>query len=187
MSWLGRVEQELRQRRYHRAFRIAPPDWDERGREQLQRLLVELGSADPAPRIDQLSPPDPEPPVLLDEQALAEAATSLWRAERKLRGDSGDAAARSRQARRYLDRCRQALTGAELVVHDHDGDPFHPGRSLEVLAFQDDPALAAETVIQTVRPTVYFRDRRIQTGQVIVGCPVDDRSGTTEVNRGIHE
>ncbi|GAB2713636.1 hypothetical protein [Nocardia thraciensis] len=178
MSWLGRIGQDLRQRRYHRAFRIAPPEWDERGRDRLRLLLADIGSAGPAPE---------PPPALIDERSLAEAATSLWRAERKLRGDGGDAAARSRQARRYLDRCRQALTGAELTVYDHDGDLFHPGRSLEVLAFQDDQALRAETVIQTVRPTVYFRDRRIQTGQVIVGCPTEEVSGTTEANRGIHE
>ncbi|WP_280258731.1 hypothetical protein [Nocardia wallacei] len=174
---MSRIGRELRQRRYHRAFRIAPPDWDERGRRQLQQLLSEFPCAD-----DNSESPPP-----LDEHALAEAATSLWRAERKLRSDSGDPAARARQARRYLDRTRQALTGAGLVVHDHDGDAFHPGRSLDVLAFQDDPALTAETVIQTVRPTVYFRDRRIQTGQVIVGCPAEDGSGAAEHDGGNRE
>lgn len=175
MNWLKRIEQELRQRQYHPAFRIAPPDWDEQARDQLQQLLAELDSAAPTPAGERSPTPDP-----VNEQALASAVTSLWRAERKLRADGGEIAARSQQARRYLGRCRAALTDADVVVYDHDGDRFHPGRSLEVVAFQDDPGVAVETIVQTVRPTVYFRDKRIQTGQVIVGCPVDDRGHRSE-------
>ena len=58
-----------------------------------------------------------------------------------------------------------------LLVQDHEGDTFHPGRSVEVLVYEDDPSLTVETVLETVRPSIYYRDRRIQMGQVIVGQP----------------
>ena len=112
----------------------------------------------------------------LDEKLLADAATNLWRAQRRLARDGGTSTARDRQAGRYLRTCREALTDAGMVIQDHDGDAFHPGRSIEVLTFQEDPALAGEVVLETVRPTIYLRDRRIQTGQVIVAGPPPEPS-----------
>jgi hypothetical protein len=160
---------ELRQRRQHRAFRIAPPEPDEALFAELDRLVAELSAlAEPTGAAE--STPTGSGPVL-DEKALAEAATSLWQAQRKLAQDGQAASRYARQARRYLGLCQEALTDVGLVVQDHDGDVFHPGRSLEILAFEDDPGSDTERVLHTVRPSLYFRDRHIQIGQVIVGRP----------------
>ncbi|MEV4088660.1 hypothetical protein AB0J43_51210, partial [Nonomuraea fuscirosea] len=84
-----------------------------------------------------------------------------------------------RQTARHLRTTRAALAEAGLVLQDHDGEAFHSGRSIEVLLFQDDPSLSAETVLETVRPSIYLRERHIQLGQVIVGRPTreDLRNG----------
>jgi hypothetical protein len=58
-------------------------------------------------------------------------------------------------------------------VQDHDGEPFHAGRSIDVLLYSDDPGVTVETVAETVRPAVYHHDRRIQTAQVIVAVPTN--------------
>lgn len=113
----------------------------------------------------------PSPDGSLDAKALADAATNLWRAQRRLTRQGEAASSRSRQTGRYLRSCREALDEAGLLVQEHEGDPFHTGRSLEALTFQDDPSLTAETVLETIRPTIYLHGRRIQMGQVIVGCP----------------
>ena len=152
---LPRLRAELRQRRHHKAFRVAPPE-DAPMLTELARLL------------DELSTPDTQEPEL-DDKALAGAATSLWRARRKLAQD-GDGRY-TKPASRYLDLCRSELAGLGLVVQDHDGDSYHPGRRLEVLAFEDDPAAEAERVVRTVQPSIYFRGRHIQVGQVVVGSP----------------
>ncbi|MEV5834890.1 hypothetical protein [Nocardia sp. NPDC052112] len=165
MNGLTWLRAEFRQHRYHRAFRIAAPMWDEPGRERLRQLLATADTQVGAP---------------LDERALADAATNVWRAERKLRKAPDWQDASARQARRYLTQSRDALAAAELVVQEHDGDVLHPGRSLDVLAYQDDPTVSEETVTETVRPTVYFQNRRIQLGQVIVGRPVGDRADLSE-------
>jgi len=157
--------EELRQRRYHRAFRIAAPMWDELARERLRQLLATADTPAGAP---------------VDKRALADAVTNVWRAERKLRRAPDGQGAATRQARRYLTQSRDALAAAELVVQEHDGDVLHPGRSLDVLAYQDDPTVSEEVVTETVRPTVYFQNRRIQLGQVIVGRPVGDRADLPE-------
>jgi hypothetical protein len=168
-----------RQRRWPRAFRIAPPRWDAVVRAEVELLLARCtalaartAEAEAAAQDTAASEPAATPPELRDKP-LADAATALWRAQRRLAQETDARTQLSRQAGRHLRTCADALAEAGVMVQDHDGDPYHPGRSLEVLLFQDDPALTAETVIQTVRPSVYLRGRCVQLGQVIVGCPAD--------------
>jgi hypothetical protein len=154
------LRDEFRQRRYRKEFRIGPAATD------LDALLTDLRDPPSAATVGEL-----------DDDELADAVTNLWRARRRLVRE-GEETSATRQAGRYLRHCQDSLAEAGLVVQDHDGDVFHPGRSVEVLVFQDDPALTVETVLETVRPSIYLNDRRIQMGQVIVGCPAGDRSGT---------
>ncbi|MGI5379677.1 hypothetical protein ACQEV2_36560 [Streptomyces sp. CA-251387] len=104
--------------------------------------------------------------------ALLGAAVGIWRALRKLDQGTGPlSAADLRQVRRQVHASRQALADDGLEIQEHDGMPFDSGQSLEALVFQDDPGLDREIVLETVRPSVYFRGERIQMGQVIVGRP----------------
>lgn len=164
---LSRLREDLQQRRHHRAFRIAPLPSDDPSREELARLLASVAASVTDPGVEQQA--SVESP--LEEKALAEAATNLWRAQRRLTRQGEEASTRSRQTGRYLRSCREALDEAGLLVQEHEGDAFHAGRSLEALAFEDDPSLEADTVRETIRPTIYLHGRRIQMGQVIVGCP----------------
>ncbi|MEV8404458.1 hypothetical protein AB0R12_01260 [Streptomyces niveus] len=164
---LSRLREDLQQRRHHRAFRIAPLPSDEPSREELARLLASVAASVTEPGVEQQAPVESP----LEEKALAEAATNLWRAQRRLTRQGEEASTRSRQTGRYLRSCREALDDAGLLVQEHEGDAFHAGRSLEALAFEDDPSLEADTVRETIRPTIYLHGRRIQMGQVIVGCP----------------
>ncbi|MDT0344956.1 hypothetical protein [Streptomyces litchfieldiae] len=108
--------------------------------------------------------------------ALVGAATGIWRALRKLDQDIGAlSAADLRQVRRQVHASRQALADDGLEIQEHDGAPFDSGLSLEVLMFQDMPELTGEVVLETVRPSVYFRGERIQMGQVIVGRPAPEQ------------
>ncbi|MFD9948141.1 hypothetical protein ACFWYW_57085 [Nonomuraea sp. NPDC059023] len=154
---LSRIRAELGQRGHHRAFRIPAPAWE----DELGRLL--------AAATTNASPPDEKAP---DEKALAAAATNLWRAERRLARRDEKPTTATHQAGRYVRATRSLLAEAGLVVQDHDGEPFHSGLALEVMLFQDDPSLTAETILETVRPSIYLMDRHIQMGQVIVGCPL---------------
>jgi hypothetical protein len=155
---LARLREEFGQRRHHRVFRIAPPIWDEPAREQLARLLAKVSAS-------------VEPRAELDVKVLAAAATDLWSAERKLGQPTDEPVKLTRQANRYLRGCRKALAEAGLVIQDHDGDVVHHGRSITVLVSHEDPTLTDERVLETVKPTIYLHDRRIQKGEVIVGRP----------------
>lgn len=107
-----------------------------------------------------------------DTARLAEAATGVWKAERKLERQDDALGKASRQISRSVRTARQALQeGIELNIQDHDGDDYDSGLSLKVLSFEDDPALTSEVVLETFLPSVYFRGRLIQMGEVVVGRP----------------
>ena len=149
------------QRRFHREFRIAAPRWPD---------PVSLTSV-----VEQLTAQaveDADGPAL-DEKDLADAATNLWRAQRRLSRLAEEDSREAKRVGRYLQAAQRALDEAGLLIQDHDGTNFHPGLSLEVLTMQPDPSLQHEIVRETVRPSVYLAGKRIQMGQVIVGYPDD--------------
>ena len=161
---LARIGAELRQLRQHAAFRIPAPVWDAAQQARLEQLITRSPAATPV---------ETAVSGALDDKTLADAATNLWSALGSLDPGEGRPSPEARKAGRYLRNVRQTLEQAGLIVQDHDGEVFHPGLSLEVLVYVDDPALRVETVVETVRPSIYLGKQCIQMGQVIVGRPAD--------------
>ncbi|WP_405057199.1 hypothetical protein OG474_31260 [Kribbella sp. NBC_01505] len=176
----GQTRAWFRQWRQHREIRIAEPTFSEEQCRELAELVTLLD------RLPPPAPPAPDAPSAPsaqaassvqaapeeDTKALAEAATSLWRAQRKL--TQAGRSAENRQTGRYLRACAEALASAGLVVQEHDGTTFNAGRALDVLVYQDDPAVTEETIVETVRPSVYYHDQQIQRGEVIVARPLSE-------------
>lgn len=150
--WRREIAENLRQRGQHAAFRIEPPVWDEPQRRQLGRLLDQLAEA------------------VLDDGALVAAGTGLWQARARL-ARSTDDPKRTRQVNRYLGNTEKALADLGLLVQDHTGDRYHSGLSLQVIAMVDDANVAEETVVETIRPSIYLGGRTLQLGQVVVAFP----------------
>jgi hypothetical protein len=168
-----RVRAALRQRRFPRVLRIAvvdPPEGLDDLVEALRRTSERL--AEPAEPADGTS---------LDDRTLADLATALWRARRRMVvPGTDDPRPDQRQAFRHVQSTWDVLAGAEVTVQDHDGSRFESGLALDVLAFQPTPGLAGEQVVETVRPSVYVRGRPIQRGQVIVGTSEESAEKGTE-------
>ncbi|WP_243740779.1 hypothetical protein [Streptomyces sp. 8K308] len=158
-----RLREALAQLRHPPEFRVPRPLLSPVQADLVAEVLAEVetaGIADAGPEDDARA------------GRLAGAATGIWRALRKLdHGADTLSAADLRQVRRQVIASRQALADDGLEIQEHDGEPFDSGLSLEVLVFQEDPDLTGEVVLETVRPSVYFRGERIQMGQVIVGTP----------------
>jgi hypothetical protein len=104
---------------------------------------------------------------------VADLATGLWR----LRGRLLDPATGEvreeglRRPARDVAALWERLQEEKVEVQDHTGAPYDATLSLRVAAFQPTPGLAQERVLETLKPTVYWRGQRIQTGEVIVGMP----------------
>lgn len=168
--WLA----DRRQRRHHEAFRIEAPRWSEPERGRLLALATELrewAAAVAEAAAARTTEERERQPFSEGERGMADAATNLWRARRRLSRLAEQHANEAKRLARYLSATEDALAEIGLVIQDHDGMEFHSGLSIEVLAFEEDPAASAETVRETVRPSVYFGRRRIQMGQVIVASP----------------
>lgn len=79
---------------------------------------------------------------------------------------------------RHVELIWDALDEAGLRIIDHKGEAVPEGGhyGLKVLSFELVPGLATHQVIETVKPSVYFGETRIQTGEVIVGTPEESAS-----------
>ena len=100
---------------------------------------------------------------------LANSAWDLRRSTTDLR--SPDANPSISRIARHVDRLWESLEQVGVNIQDHTNQPFDSGQSLDVLAFQPTPGIDREVVIETIRPTVYLQDHRIQVGQIIVATP----------------
>ncbi|MGH3941988.1 MAG: hypothetical protein ACRDTG_25880 [Pseudonocardiaceae bacterium] len=161
----------LRQWRFPAEFRIAPAVWP-------ADLSAELDRIEQLRRVASPTAP-PAAAVAVEpwngnERGLAQLATSLWRAQRKV--ESEDSVGAIRQVGRHVQATWDSMATLGVKVLDHDNEPFDPGLSLDVLAIQPHAGINRETIIQTVKPTIYLRERRIQLGQVIVGTPEEEDS-----------
>lgn len=165
----SRAVAAIRQRRFPPEFRIAGRDAALELRatiEEIRSLATQVPSSDAAPT-----------DVRLDDRVVARLATGLWRARRRMcRPGSGEPLPEMRQPHRHVQSAWDELEEAGVLVQDHDGDAFASGLALQVVAFQPEPGLTEERVIETVRPSIYRKGRVIQMGEVIVGTP-DERSG----------
>jgi hypothetical protein len=165
---MSSFRQRVRQRRFPQEFRIPEPH------DQPTAIATAIA---PAPVVE----PTPAPSDL-DDRAVADIATNMWRVLKRF-SDNGDGelSKAQRMATRNLTAMSDRLSTAGVRVQDHDGMPWDPGMSLKAIAYEPRPNLGRETVVETVRPTVYRGGQCIQFGHVIVGVPEKGQdSGTGE-------
>jgi hypothetical protein len=164
---LSSFRQRVRQRRFPPEFRVPEPQ--------------DQPAAAPEPVPETVPEPEP-PPSDLDDKTIADVATNLWRVLKRF-GENGDGeeSKAQRMATRNLTAISDRLSAAGVRAQDHDGIPWDPGMSLKAMAYEPRPNLERETVVETVRPTVYRGGQCIQFGHVIVGVPEKGQdSGTGE-------
>ena len=110
------------------------------------------------------------------ERLVVELATELWRLRNKVTKEGSDEPRDEfRRLFRHVTSAWDTLADSQVEVHTHTGQIFRSGLAVEVLAFQPTEGISRETIIETVRPSVYFHGRHVQHGQVIVGTPPETR------------
>ncbi|WP_201381221.1 hypothetical protein [Ktedonobacter sp. SOSP1-52] len=147
-----------------RKFRLKPLVW----LLKISRALPNQGRASSTTE----KAPSPASDEAIPMQLLLDMATHLWRLRQKMLQPGTDQPLEEmRQAFRPFEAAWYTLLEAGLEILDHTGDSFHSGLFLHVLAFQPTPGIVEETVLETIRPTIYYRQRMVQPGEVIVGTP----------------
>jgi hypothetical protein len=77
---------------------------------------------------------------------------------------------------RWLVSVWDALKENGLEIQDHTGDRYLSGQAIKVQAYDPAPELKEETVIDTIKPSIYLNGRMIQIGEVVVGTPDEPES-----------
>jgi len=132
--------------------------------------------------IKAMKPPTPPPPPSsqYNLKYLADVGTGLWRMRRtmvqadwlKLGIKLADAQPKTemQKAFRWLESAEKRFKEFGLEIQDHNGDKYISGQSLRA-TFESAPDLYEDTIIDTIYPTIYFDNKQIQMGEVVVGTP----------------
>jgi hypothetical protein len=141
----------------------------------LRRLEATLREQQAAPS----APPQPATPAPAGDESEALAAsfgglaTQVWRALGKtVDPATGEPLDDMKRVHRHVSGALDALKQMGLTINDWANQPYDAGLPVKVLAFQPSPGLVRDTVIESVRPTVMWKDRLVQLGEVVVGTPV---------------
>jgi hypothetical protein len=159
----ARAWMNLRQWRYPSAFWIPDPD---REPEAVDPGPSTPPHAETAPGVAERRP-DAELLVL-----LVETATHVWRVRRRTSQLDRESLPRElKQIHRHVEAAWDTFHAAGLEVRDHTNARYVAGMALRVLAFQPTEGVGVEVIQETLKPSIYFRDRLLQRGEVIVATP----------------
>ena len=118
------------------------------------------------------------------EQALKmlpAVATALWRIRVKLTAEPAiDLPAPLRLLPRHVESAWDALKAAGLEVQDHVGQRYDPGMAVNPVTYRPEESVPPNTIVEALKPTVFFCDMLIQRADVILAAPRDssDSVGT---------
>ena len=104
--------------------------------------------------------------------ALSLLATNVWRARSKII-DPGTGQPRDemRRVHRHVEGALEAFSQMGVRLNDWLNEPYDAGLPVKVLSFQPTPGLTRDTIVEVVRPAVFWEDRLLQSGEVVVGVP----------------
>jgi hypothetical protein len=161
-SFLGSLRQVLC---YPDEFWIGAPEWPgvSKSTERLVTLLQTV-----LPETDLRRGKNEQELLLL----IADIGTGLWRIQRRLTSSSAESwGGDVKRLTRDLEATLDALRQGGIEIKDHTGEKYDTGMALRVITFQPVAELSCEKVIETIRPTIYYKDRIVRMGEVIVGKP----------------
>jgi hypothetical protein len=141
----------------------------------LSQLQAALSKPTPPPA----AAPAPGAPAPAEEEtaalstALGDLATQVWRARgRIIDPATGEPREEMKRVHRHIEGALDVLKQLGLTMNDWVNQPYDAGLPVKVLAFQPTPGLTRDTILEAVRPTVIWKDRLLQMGEVVVGIPV---------------
>ena len=146
--------------------------------EQLDATLNELKAAPPASpppaaTMEAMPPVVPAPDELAAmDGSLASLATQIWRSRNRIIDpETGEPREEMRRIHRHIEGAFETFAEMGLTMKDWVNQPYDAGLPVKVLTFQPTPGIERDTVLEAVRPTVIWKDRLLQLGEVIVGIP----------------
>lgn len=164
----------LNQLKYPREFKIKPAslsDEDVKGLYELLKMLPDLDNA--KSDIEAKSSEDhADNKQLL--KIIVELLVIFWRMEKRidqLKNANTIESDNYYKIIRYLSNAQDVLSKNDFEISDHANEINTGGEAYKVIAYQPEESFTEERVIETIKPTIYFKNKILQRGEVIVGQP----------------
>jgi len=109
-------------------------------------------------------------------KAIVNIATCAWRMRLKIMDSLGEAREELtkddiKKIKKYTESIFDSLFNIEIVVKDRIGEVFDYGLPEKVVTTLPQPGLSIERIIETLRPTIYWRSQIAQVGEVVIATP----------------
>jgi len=167
---------DIRQLGVHPAFRIDSQDW----------FLKWLETKSPARTAPQRQVSDTEREAIEARtkdlvKAVAGLVSGLWRVRKNiLSGGQMETPQQKRRVVRAVESAWDAMASHGIEAKDYSGEKYAAGAALKVIVFQQAQDVTVDTIAETVKPTIFFKDALIQRGEVVVSTPAQ---GAPEASR----
>lgn len=145
---------------------------------QIEQKLLRVEESDMEPRLkeENARPGEVEPRYAVPGnvvRGMADVATSVWKARTKmLDGASGEVREEMKRVYRHIESVFESFERMGIEVKDHTGDHFDYGLPLKVITTEPKEGINHETVLETIKPTVYWERKIIQMGEVVIATPL---------------
>jgi hypothetical protein len=118
----------------------------------------------PAPQTHQTTEQESALTML---KPLVSIATNVWRAKRKMVDPAtGEPREDMKGVNRHVEAIYRTLGDLGIEIRDHTGDAYDEGQPLKVIAYKVVPGLKTPCVSETLLPSIYWKNRLVQNGEV---------------------
>lgn len=190
---INKIKGDMLQMMHPEAFRIGPPvdlpvniledirNLIQPNTEALKPLEEHLARAETVQNEQAAALYHYETEIDKHLRLLADIVNGLWRLKNKMVDEeTSEPLDEMRKAFRHFESIWDALKSAGININEHEkNSAFDSGLALNVLSFQPMNGLNREIIIETIKPSISYKDRPIQTGQVIVGTPIPSGNDDT--------
>jgi len=103
---------------------------------------------------------------------LGDLATGIWRTRQKMLQPGTDKPSEElRRAYRPLEATYDILIQSGVEIIDRTNKPFIEGTQGKILAVEPTDGIERDVVLETIKPTIIYHNRLLQTGELIIGTP----------------
>jgi len=103
---------------------------------------------------------------------IADITTGIWRMKNKFSAAKfDDMSDELKKAYRHVESTWDAISSANVEVRDQTNEKYVAGMALKVIAFQPSSSVHIEMISETIKPSIFYNDKLIQMGEVIVKTP----------------
>ena len=99
-----------------------------------------------------------------------DVGTLVWRVQKRL-SMMGSPSKEFNRISRDIASTYDALSNKGIEIKDHNGQDYVHGMILRVVTSEPVKNLTQTQIIETLKPTIFYREKIVQMGEVIIGVP----------------